>query len=568
MRIAQAEALPSNLAMEAIKIGARLARLRVARNTSQTEAALRAGISRNTAYRLEKGDPSVALGQLLRYLDAIAPGKTLQNFLTEDDSTISVLEATERRIRIHFYMIKQENLAVFAYIDDAFVPAGLLTLHEENTSVVASEFAYGTKYLTRHQALEVDPVSLSIADKSAVRQKKILPNAGLKMFGGIRDASPDAWGRLTELVLLMYEQAYKHPKPDGEDIPASLEAIFDAGASLGGARPKATIRDEEGILWLAKFQSRDERLNVPEIEAATMKLAQMCGMTVPDVKLIKVGDRDVMLIRRFDRYWISAEKKYNSLAEVVVNQPGEYLSKERRLHFVSGLTMLACDEMESREKSYGDLAQGIRRYCHHSVIRENNRELFTRMVYNIFVSNDDDHPRNHGFLWDPYIAGWRLSPLYDVMPRPTRATDRFLFLGVGQDGRSATLDNAISAKEMFNLSLQDAAFIIAKKMLLDILIISRHQSLELTYLSDRNSIDERPKKSFGGLMPSPPLSGPSLCSEADIQRRSSAAKPCWRDYCASQRHDSMVLVRLADFVRAKDRLSLTMLAASIDVSEP
>jgi len=100
MRIAQAEALPSNLAMEAVKIGARLARLRIARNTSQTEAALRAGISRNTAYRLEKGDPSVALGQLLRYLDAIAPGKTLQNFLTEDDSTIAVLEATERRTRV------------------------------------------------------------------------------------------------------------------------------------------------------------------------------------------------------------------------------------------------------------------------------------------------------------------------------------------------------------------------------------------------------------------------------------------------------------------------------------
>jgi transcriptional regulator with XRE-family HTH domain len=100
MRIAQAEALPSNLAVAAIKIGARLARLRVARNISQTEAALRAGISRNTAYRLEKGDPSVALGQLLRYLDAIAPGKTLQDFLTGDDSTIAALEAAERKTRV------------------------------------------------------------------------------------------------------------------------------------------------------------------------------------------------------------------------------------------------------------------------------------------------------------------------------------------------------------------------------------------------------------------------------------------------------------------------------------
>ncbi len=402
--------------------------------------------------------------------------------------------------------MKQESLVVFAHIEDEFVPAGLLTLHEENTHVVASEFSYGTKYLTRQHALEVDPVSLSIADKSAVRQKKILPVDGLKMFGGIRDASPDAWGRrvieaklkakandLPESTYLLeagsnrigaldvradikalptdgcqstadlqYLLEAAERIEEGEDIPASLEAIFEAGASLGGARPKATIRDEQGILWLAKFQSRDERLNVPEIETATMKLASLCGMTVPDVQFIKVGDRDVMLIRRFDRYWINTKEKYSSLAEVVANQPDEYRLAERRLHFVSGLTMLACDEMQSREKSYGDLAQGIRRYCHHSVIRENNRELFTRMVYNIFVSNDDDHPRNHGFLWDPYIGGWRLSPLYDVMPRPTRATDRFLFLGVGQEGRSATLDNAISAKEMFNLSAQDATSIIAE----------------------------------------------------------------------------------------------------------
>ncbi|MGV7208771.1 helix-turn-helix domain-containing protein [Oxalobacteraceae bacterium A2-2] len=100
MRVAQADALPSHLAIEATKIGERLARLRVARSISQTEAALRAGMSRNTAYRLEKGEPSIALGQLLRYLDAIAPGKTLQNFLLEDDSAIAALEAKERRKRV------------------------------------------------------------------------------------------------------------------------------------------------------------------------------------------------------------------------------------------------------------------------------------------------------------------------------------------------------------------------------------------------------------------------------------------------------------------------------------
>lgn len=100
MRVSQAAVLPPELVAEAKNIGARLARLRVARHISQTEAALRAGFSRNTAYRLEKGDPGLALGQLLRYLYAIAPGKSLQSFLAEDDSAIAALEERERRKRV------------------------------------------------------------------------------------------------------------------------------------------------------------------------------------------------------------------------------------------------------------------------------------------------------------------------------------------------------------------------------------------------------------------------------------------------------------------------------------
>jgi serine/threonine-protein kinase HipA len=97
---------------------------------------------------------------------------------------------------------------------------------------------------------------------------------------------------------------------------------------------------------------------------------------------------------------------------------------EKRLGFISGLTLVACDEMDSPNKSYGDLAHAIRRYCHPDAIRASNRELFERLVFNIFVTNDDDHLRNHGFIWDPALRGWRLSPLYDVMPRPMLATER------------------------------------------------------------------------------------------------------------------------------------------------
>ncbi len=100
MRVSQTVVLPPELAAEVEKIGARLARLRIARHISQTEAALRAGFSRNTAYRLEKGDPGLALGQVLRYLGAIAPGKSLQSLLAEDDAAIAALEERERKKRV------------------------------------------------------------------------------------------------------------------------------------------------------------------------------------------------------------------------------------------------------------------------------------------------------------------------------------------------------------------------------------------------------------------------------------------------------------------------------------
>lgn len=402
-------------------------------------------------------------------------------------------------------MAQQNKLTVFAHLDDEFVPAGNLTLIEENTAVIASEFAYGLLYLDRPNAIEVDPVSLSVADKHVIKKKKILPSGGLKMFGGIRDAAPDAWGRrvieakLKVPVNSLPESTYlleagsnrigaldirpnihapaRHSRQsitdlqylmeaaerieEGAAIPAKLEAIFDVGSALGGARPKATVRDDDDVLWLAKFQSTNEKLNVPEIEAATLRLAAQCGMSVPETKVIRIGDRSAMLIRRFDRYWCKAGVPAPDIETALHSHPGDHLI-EKHLHFVSGLTMLACDETAAREKSYADLAAAIRRYCHTSVIRENNSELFARMVYNIFVSNDDDHPRNHGFLWDPALRGWRLSPLYDVMPRPTVATERFLFLGVGQAGRLATIDNAMSARKMFSLSEDDAASIIAR----------------------------------------------------------------------------------------------------------
>jgi serine/threonine-protein kinase HipA len=399
----------------------------------------------------------------------------------------------------------EQKLFVFAYLDAEWVPCGQLTLIEDGAKLLASTFTYGLRYLERPNALEVDPVSLSIRDKSVVRGKALFPPNNLATFGGVRDAAPDAWGRrviesrlkvpansLPESTYLLHAgsqrvgaldiRSSREAQPtlgygtwdnlqylmdaaqridEGLPVPANLEEVFVEGSPLGGARPKATIRDNEQVLWLAKFPSHKDALAVPIIETATLRLAAEAGLTVPPVQLVQLGARSVMLIRRFDRYWAKPGQDAQLPEDLSSTVPTGGLI-EKRLGFVSGLTLMACDEMESPDKSYGDLAHAIRRFCHPSVIRENNRELFERLVFNIFVSNDDDHLRNHGFVWDPHTRGWKLSPLYDVMPRASLAAERRLHLGVGPEGRSATLDNAFAGREIFTLSRESAAHSIAR----------------------------------------------------------------------------------------------------------
>lgn len=395
---------------------------------------------------------------------------------------------------------KELKLMVFAHIGQNWKPCGQLLMTEEGNEVKAASFTYGLNYARRPDALEVDPVSLSLRNLDEVLGKRLFPAKQLSFFGGIRDAAPDAWGRrvieaklkvpansLPESQYLLHAGSERvgaldirtdikdepihgtHGSLDlehlmeaadrigeGLPVPAHLEGIFIDGSALGGARPKASVRDAEGVLWLAKFSSQQDRFDVPGVESAALRLAAEAGLHVPEVQMQTIGDRKLMRIRRFDRYWLTPEGELTKFENLFTTQPGKG-RLEQRLGFVSGLTMLGCDETESRTKAYSDLAQAIREHCHPSVIRQDNAELFKRMVFNIFVSNDDDHLRNHGFLWDPRLPGWRLSPLYDVLPRPSHATERFLHLGVGPQGRLATLDNALAAHAQFTLSKAEAA---------------------------------------------------------------------------------------------------------------
>src|SRR5437764_15221754 len=120
------------------------------------------------------------------------------------------------------------------------------------------------------------------------------------------------------------------PIDEGLPLPAPLEEIFAEGRALGGARPKATFRDEERVLWLAKFPSRKDALLVPGLEAATLRLAAASGLTVPPVRLVHFGSRTVMLIRRFDRYWAKAGQDA-ALPDDVLRTVPAYGSAEKRL---------------------------------------------------------------------------------------------------------------------------------------------------------------------------------------------------------------------------------------------
>lgn len=362
------------------------------------------------------------------------------------------------------------------------VPAGRLTMIEQGLQVQASIFAYGRRYVARANALPVDPVSLAL-DASSDGER--VPVAGLAMFGALRDATPDAWGRrvienrlrappngLPESVYLDHAGPHRAGALDvresptspaaggalpsvvdlhhlldaaarieqGEPVPAHLEPFFAGGPSVGGARPKAVVTVDDAE-WIAKFPARNDPFNVPLIEHATLELARAAGLAVPRTRMEMLAhERPVMLIERFDR-----ERLPHGMG---------------RRHMVSALTLLALHAQHSPDSSYAAIADAMGRHGVSGQIASDRNELFARMVFNILVSNDDDHLRNHAFLFDSQGGGWRLSPLYDVVPKPQVATERMLHLAVGPQGRAARLDNALAGAGRFGLLPPAAARII------------------------------------------------------------------------------------------------------------
>ena len=326
-------------------------------------------------------------------------------------------------------------------------------------------FIYGLNYRSRPDAISLFAPELPL--RPGVQE----PSDGLSIAGVLRDGSPDRWGRgvierrrnvapnsLSEIDYMLGSGSNRFGALDfqvdrdeyvarddsatldelhraatildeGGELSASLDAAMIHGTSLGGARPKATLTEDDGSEWLAKFSSSDDRVfSVVNAEGAMLELARRAGMNVADSKVVPSLGREVLLVHRFDRDGAGG-----------------------RRHAVSGLTMAQTDEMYARYVSYPQILDVLREYAKDAT--KPGPELFQRIAMNIAISNNDDHARNHAAFWDGKHL--ELTPAYDLAPGQ-RSGDTFeQAMRYGRGDRGAKVSNfaaLVGESETYGLS--------------------------------------------------------------------------------------------------------------------
>lgn len=247
----------------------------------------------------------------------------------------------------------------------------------------------------------------------------------LDLYGDFLDndseKSTPPWSTVWEL-----QQAVVHYENDADNVAINkwLKVLITPGSSLGGARPKANILDDKNHLWIAKFPSKNDTIDKAAWEFLIYQLAIKAGIEMAECKIEKVsGAYHTFFTKRFDR----------------INQ--------ERIHFSSAMTMTGNNEdtIKTQPASYLDIVEFIENYgCN---IKENLHQLWRRMVFNIAVSNTDDHLRNHGFILKD--EGWILSPAYDLNP----STDKDgLALNIDMDNNALNFELAKSVGAFFRLN--------------------------------------------------------------------------------------------------------------------
>jgi serine/threonine-protein kinase HipA len=363
---------------------------------------------------------------------------------------------------------------VFVYVDLNGVPhlAGRLWTRVRRNKESAT-FEYDPLWLK-------NPNKFSLEPALQIGPGPFHTGADTAMFGAIADSAPDRWGRALmrrmerrraeregtaphtlheiDYLLLVDDEARAGAMRFAEresgpflrqekirrippliELPKLLSAaqrviakteteedlrlLFAPGSSLGGARPKASVRDRDGHLAIAKFPRHDDDIDAVRWEAAALSLARKAGIAVPSARVEEVGGKPVLLLRRFDR------------------------ESARRIPFLSAMSMLGAKDGESH--SYLEIMEAIRR--HGATPKADAEALWRRIVFNVLISNIDDHLRNHGFLYHG-DDGWQLSPAYDLNPTPTDVKPRILTTAINETDTSASLATAMEVAGHFELN--------------------------------------------------------------------------------------------------------------------
>jgi serine/threonine-protein kinase HipA len=235
------------------------------------------------------------------------------------------------------------------------------------------------------------------------------------------------WASLRELehasLQLEKDDAIKDP-----EYTKWLRLLIDPGSSLGGARPKASVIDEKGNLWIAKFPSAKDDKNTGAWEMVLHQLAKACGIKVPEARLLQFsGKHHTYLSKRFDR------------------------TKQKRIHFASAMTLLGYQDGADFHDglSYLDIVSFIIQQG--ASVKADLEQLWRRVVFNILVSNTDDHLRNHGFMLTH--NGWQLSPAYDMNPNEM---GNGLALNISENSNEQDISLALETAKHYKLKHEES----------------------------------------------------------------------------------------------------------------
>ena len=255
-----------------------------------------------------------------------------------------------------------------------------------------------------------------------------------------RDYAAPPWSTIRDLEYASMELE-RNIEQDNPDLLKWINLLMAPGSSLGGARPKASVQDVNGELWIAKFPSKDDLIDTGAWEMVANEMAQMCGINTAVAMVKRFNNKHhTYLTKRFDRI------------------------NNERLHFSSAMTMLGYTDGASAAEgvSYLEIAEFI--ILNGANVDADLRELFKRIVLSIAISNTDDHLRNHGFILTK--DGWILSPVYDVNPNHYGGG---LKLNISENDNSQDFSLALSVAPFFRLSGNEAEKIInnIKKVVAD-----------------------------------------------------------------------------------------------------